>query len=272
MYNISVVMAVYAGTRVDDYNLSLLSVIGQSYLPKEVVVVYDGEGCEQHSRVTKLHANLNSLIEFSELFLPNNVGPGLARNYGVRVAKCELISIMDSDDLSCFNRFELQISAFKRGDFDLVGGQIEEYDDDLDRFLQMRSTPVDTVSIKKDLRYRSSINNVTVMIKRDVFLKLGGYANIRFGEDYVLWALFFDNKYVAINLPDTLVKVRTGKSFMLRRYGFRNFINNLRLASFLSKTEAVGCFYALLRLIKFSLFMILPEWLKIVVFRRCIRY
>jgi len=271
MYEISVIIAVYNKTNKNEFKEAISSVINQTYLPQEIIVVYDGNGCDDLIEVTQyFKLNCNQIL-FNEVFLNKNSGPGVARNHGVKIANYNLIAIMDSDDYSYNNRFELQINEFKKGEADLVGGQIDEYNENLDLFLQTRLVPEKYIDIKKNLKYNTTINNVTIIIKKEVFMKIGGYDSINFGEDYIMWAKFIDNGFIATNLSTSLVKVRTGYSFLNRRYSINNLTNNIKLSIRLSKYKSVGIYYSFFRLLKFILFMILPISLKKHIFKKIIR-
>ena len=57
-----------------------------------------------------------------------NIGIGAARNYAINRCTGDLIAIMDADDISRPNRFELQYN-FMNCDVDYLGGQIEEFNE-----------------------------------------------------------------------------------------------------------------------------------------------
>jgi glycosyltransferase involved in cell wall biosynthesis len=271
MLKISVVIAIYNKSKVNDFNLALKSIVKQTYLPYEIIIVYDGLGCEIFYDVVTFFKKNNDKIKFNEIQVEKNVGPGFARNIGIEKASGNLIAIMDSDDYSIQNRFELQINAFKLNDVDLVGGQIDEYSDNFNTFLQSRKVPLTSEEIRKYFKYRNTINNVTVMIKKSVFDFLGGYPNLNFGEDYVLWAKLLDKNYKVINLNYTLVNVRTENNFLFKRFNLRNLKNNVLLSIYLCKSNSVGLVFSILRLFKFIFFMFLPFKLKQIIFKKIIR-
>jgi amylovoran biosynthesis glycosyltransferase AmsE len=173
---------------------------------------------------------------------------------------------MDADDLSISNRFQLQIDHFLETDNDIIGGQIEEYNESLSKFINKREVPTNFEEIKKSMKYRNTINNVTVMMKKDVFNKLGGYPNLYFGEDYLLWLKAIENNFKLSNLSDTLVLVRTNRNFVVKRLGFKNFRNNLHLCKYLYKYKSVGFFFTFYRIVKVSIMTILPIPIKKIIF------
>lgn len=76
---------------------ALESVVGQTRLPAEVIVIDNGSEDDTVARVRTFasrHQSLAWTIEAS----PTNVGPGAARNRGWNLANSDLIAFLDSDD------------------------------------------------------------------------------------------------------------------------------------------------------------------------------
>ena len=116
------------------------------------------------------------------------------------------------------------------------------------------------------------MNNVTVALKKEIFLKVGGYPNIFFGEDYILWLKLDKEGYQFHNLKEVLVKVRTGLSFFERRYTFKQLQNNFILFRYLIKFQRVGFFYPLARLSTFILLFTMPRTIRIFFVVKFTRY
>jgi glycosyltransferase involved in cell wall biosynthesis len=51
--------------------------------------------------------------------LTENVGVGAAKNIGIEMCSCELIAVMDTDDVSLPKRFEKQLAVFENQDVDI---------------------------------------------------------------------------------------------------------------------------------------------------------
>jgi len=60
-------------------------------------------------------------------------------------------------------------------------------------------------------KFISPVNNVTMIVKKKEFLVMGGFPEIRKGEDFVLWAKFILNKKKIINLAKILVEVKVSE-------------------------------------------------------------
>lgn len=102
---ISVIMPVY--NRADAVGRSVASVLGQSFANFELIVVDDGS-TDRTIEVLKDIANPRlRLIE-----LPQNVGGNAARNHGIRAARADLVTFLDSDDEYLPGRLENTVRYF----------------------------------------------------------------------------------------------------------------------------------------------------------------
>lgn len=265
----SVVMAVYRNDNPVWIRHALESILNQTYRSNDIVIVRDGTVSKNIENILKEYEETYDEVKIVRL--STNVGAGQARNEGVKCAKNELVAIMDADDLSLPNRFELQLAEFKRSpDLALVGGQISEFKDEPDSIVGYRKVPTNYDAIKKFAHYRSPINHVTVMFKKSVFLSIGGYPKMSRAEDYYMVSSLLFNKYMMNNLDSTLVNCRTNSDNIRRRKTFRNVHENIisrwkiyRLGAisfihfFLSSTAQVGLFIMPVRLINlfFGIFL-----------------
>ena len=76
---------------------ALESVVGQTCLPTEVIVIDNASADDTVARVRTFaskYPRITWVIEVS----PTNIGPGAARNRGWNLAKSDLIAFLDSDD------------------------------------------------------------------------------------------------------------------------------------------------------------------------------
>ena len=78
-------------------------------------------------------------------------------------------------------------------------------------------------AIHKFARRRQPFNNPTVMYKRDVIIKAGGYRPLRRCEDYDLYVRLLYAGCYAENLSDVLVKYRADRMALARRASWSTF-------------------------------------------------
>ena len=113
MYNFSVIISVHFAINPKFFEDSIRSVINQSLIPNEIVIIYDGPNCNLFKIITNKLKKKFLNIDFKEIENEFNLGPGISRNKGIVASKNEFIAIMDADDYSVKNRFELN-SCFNR--------------------------------------------------------------------------------------------------------------------------------------------------------------
>ena len=155
----------------------------------ELIICDDGstDGTE------KIIKDLLKTINFNLKYIfQKNSGPGIARNNGVENAKGELIIFTDSDCEAEKNWLKNIYNAYLNEGFDAFGGPDLAKDDFL---LIQRAINYSMSSFFTTGGIRGHNKNMLTTfyprthnmgIKKDLFLKLGGFSNMRFGEDIEL--------------------------------------------------------------------------------------
>lgn len=217
MENYSVLMSVHIKEKPDVLAAAIQSMLAQTVVTNDFVVVCDGPLTKELDEVLETIVAENPGL-FQIVRLPENVGVGLASKAGLEACKNELVAKMDSDDISVPDRCEKQLARFTaNSELTVLGGYIEEFDNQTGKVFAIRSVPVDNAGIRKYARRRNPINNVTAMYKKSAALAVGGYRDLRRGEDYDLYLRMLINGCYAENLPQTLVKVRVDSNTQRRR-------------------------------------------------------
>ena len=234
----SVSMCVYGGDNAEWFKTSVESVLNQTLVPNEIVLVVDGP----------VPDDLNTVIrkfEESELFkvirLETNNGHGIARKTGLDNCTNELVAIMDADDICTPARFEKQIEAFHDyPDSDIVGGMITEFIDTPDNVVGKRIVPLEDIEIKEYMQRRCPMNLVTVMFKKSSIEKVGGFIDWYCEEDYYLWLRMALANMKFRNVDDVLVNVRVGKEMYQRRGGVKYFKSEAKLQKYMLDNKIIG--------------------------------
>lgn len=214
----SVLMSVYIKERPEYLQASLNSLVKQTVLPSEIVLVEDGP----------LSDELNQVVEkfdeaYPKLFrikkLSKNKGLGKALNIGLLACENELVARMDSDDIAVENRFAIQLTTMIREGLDIYGGQIIEFTNDIKNTLAKRIVPLQNNKIIKFAHKRNPFNHMTVMFKKSKIQMLGSYRTKPGYEDYDLWVRAIIAGLKLKNDPGILVYVRAGEDMVNRRGG-----------------------------------------------------
>lgn len=222
----SVLMSVYAKEKPEYLSDALDSVIEQTVIPCEVVLVEDGPLTSDLLDVIQMYKERINIVSVK---LSKNSGLGAALNKGLEACSYELIARMDSDDLSLPTRFEKQLDVFSNSpEVSICGGWISEFSNKSDNITGYRKVPLNHQEIKDYFKRMSPMNHVTVMFRKSAVLSVGGYRPFHQFEDYWLWARMLKDGAIFKNIPDILVNVRGGAEMSGRRGGIKYIRSEFR--------------------------------------------
>lgn len=213
----SVLMSIYAKENPKYFKVSIESMLNQTLLPDQIVIVQDGELTDELCRIINNYCQTFPDV-FTTVQLKHNVGLGLALNAGLKACQNELVARMDTDDISIENRCELQVEQFnKDNDLSIVGSIINEFDDKPENIISSRVVPLEHQDILKFSRRRNPFNHPTVMYKKSEVLKLNGYGDYRRNQDLDLFVRMLNNGSKAKNINQALVLFRANQDNLKRR-------------------------------------------------------
>lgn len=239
MQKYSVCMSVYKNDNPTDFTDAVYSIYNQTCPPDEIVLVVDGPVPQS------IIDNIDSLSEQTGIMkviqLDKNMGHAIARQTGLEAARNELCAVMDADDISVPNRFEMQLKAFEQHpEVSVVGGLIHEFIDSTDNVVGTRIVPEHDAEIKEYLKSRCPMNLVTVMLKKGNVMKVGGYQDWYCEEDYFLWIRLAMAGHKFYNIQENLVNVRVGKEMYQRRGGMKYFKSEARLQKYMLTNKVIS--------------------------------
>lgn len=238
--NYSVLMSVYAKENANNFRTAIYSMINQTIKPDEIVLVEDGPLTEELydviNEVKKMHPGLITSVVHKK-----NLGLGLALQHGVEAARNEIIARMDTDDIAVLERCQMQLDFMNtHRDISVVGGQIEEFIGAVSNIVGKREVPITDVELKKYIQKRCPFNHMTVMFRKSDILEVGNYQEWFWNEDYYLWIRLVIAKKKLANLPNILVKVRTGIDMYQRRGGIKYFTSERNIQKLMLKEDIIG--------------------------------
>lgn len=230
-------MCVYGGDNAEHFSRAVDSILNQTYPPDEVVLVVDGPVPDF---LNKIICKYEEKAFFNVIRFKENQGHGNARRAGLSACKNEVVALMDADDVSLPNRFEEQIKYFKQEKIDIVGGNISEFIGDESNIVAYRKVPMTDSKIKEYMKKRCPFNQVTVMFRKSVYEKAGGYIDWYCDEDYYLWLRMMQKGAVFANTGSVLVNVRVGADMYRRRGGMKYFKSEAKLQKYMFNNEIIG--------------------------------
>ena len=267
----SVLMSIYKKENTEYFKQAMDSVINQTLAPEQIVLVRDGEVPELLQQTIDEY-----LQKYPELFtyvpLEQNGGLGNALNLGLNYCRNELVARMDTDDICIPDRFEKQIAVFKENpEIDIVGGNIAEFSETVDKILDFRVVPKTHEEISKMLKTRSPFNHVTVMFKKQAVLNAGNYQHFHFVEDWYLWIRMYLSGCKFANLDENLCFVRV-TDMSDRRGGYKYYKSLKNLLKYMREKKMIGFFsYTKSKIIRFGQAVILPNKLRAWAYKKFLR-
>jgi glycosyltransferase involved in cell wall biosynthesis len=217
----TVVMPVYNGGAF--LNEALKSVLEQAGLDSiEILALDDGSKDDSYKILTGYDDPRLTVIRHP------NMGLAATLNKGLSLARGKYIARQDQDDLMLPGRLAKQLAFLESNpDIAMVGtwAEIRVGDEPSGRF---HRHPCVNDAIKLHLLFDNPFVHSSIMMRKDVALKLGGYCEDKRRqppEDYEFWSRIARENRVA-NLPDVLTVYRETPASMSRT-GVNPFLPNV---------------------------------------------
>ncbi len=205
--------------RPDEVGELLESLCSQTVKDFEVIIVEDGsqktckDVCDKYAGILDLH-----------YYYKENSGPGQSRNYGAERANGEWLIVLDSDVVLPTD-YLTHVDDSLRPELSAWGGPDAAHDSftDTQKAISYSMTSFFTTGgirggkKKLDKFFPRSFN---MGIRRDVYLQLGGFSKMRFGEDIDFSYRIVEAGYQTALLPDAWV-------WHKRRTDFRKFFRQV---------------------------------------------
>ena len=214
----SIIVPVF--NRPDEVDELLESLSNQTLKEFEVIIVEDGsvktckDVCDKYADILVLH-----------YYFKENSGPGQSRNYGAERANRDYLLILDSDVVLPEGYLQAVEDTLRQNPTEAFGGPDAAHPSftPVQKAISYSMTSFFTTGgirggkTKLDKFYPRSFN---MGIRRDVYLQLGGFSKMRFGEDIDFSYRIVEAGYKPQLFPDAWV-------WHKRRTDFRKFFRQV---------------------------------------------
>lgn len=173
------------------------SIEKQSLVPSEVIIVNNGKG---DLNIDKSFLNIQ---QFKIVF---KGGVAQARNFGASLANGKYIAFLDDDDLWGQNYLKKMKESIESNDPDCLIGRLDQYKNN--KIMPYKNAH--QMITKNIILVRNpGITGSSVIIKKDVFLKIGGY-NVQLitGEDKSLILELIYKNFKINTVPESQAIIR----------------------------------------------------------------
>lgn len=213
----SVLMSLYKKEKPEYLRLALDSMLNQTVVPDEIVLVEDGPLTDE------LYSVLDDYPMLKRIKNETNLGLGLALNVGLKECRNELVARMDTDDCSKPERCEKQLERFLEKPYlAIVGSHIDEFIGNPSNVISQRIVPVTSEEIYEFAKKRSAFNHPAVMYSKTAVLENNGYANLKRNQDVDLFGRMQFKGYKAENIDEALLWFRSSDELAKRRKSWQN--------------------------------------------------
>lgn len=261
----SVLMSVYKNDDPSFLDIAIESMVNQTVKPEQYVIVKDGPVSQEIDSVISKWCKADEKL-FTVVVIEQNQGLANALNEGIKVCRNELIARMDADDIALPNRCEKQLEMFASNEkLAICGCNIDEFFDNPSDVRTSRVVPSDYQEICKFMRRRQPFNHPTVMYRKSMLEKVGGYAKLHRKEDFDLFSRCINSGYYALNINESLYLYRANEGNYKRRKSFVNFKSAMHVYKLHYKRK--GCSFMDLAVVSCAelVFLLLPtgimKWL-----------
>ena len=209
---VSVVMGTYNGS--PRIKKAVESILNQSYANLEIIICDDASTDDTLQIITKMAAADKRIIVIRNTV---NSGLNISLNKCIEASQGKYIARMDDDDLSIFNRLEMQVEFLENHPEYALVGCSKRYFDENGIWGQAKAKPCPTVA---DVFTSHAFSHPTVMMRRDTLQAVGMYSTDKLnrrGQDYDLWCKLYNAGFKGYNLPYFLFDYYESKTSVTRR-------------------------------------------------------
>lgn len=192
------------------------SVVAQTYVPQEIIVVDDGSSDGTARALDPFRSSIHYIYQ-------NNRGEPAARNTGMREAKSDYIAFLDADDVWVPEKLELQMAYLAaHPEYSFVYSDMSTFDENgiVDRSVKARfNITFPTGNIFPALFRETLFGSGTVVFHRECLEKAGYFdEELLVGSDYEMWLRMA--RHVGMGVVDKpLLLYRQHSTMSTRRVG-----------------------------------------------------
>lgn len=219
--NVSVIMATYKEPE-RLLRQAIESILEQSYKDFEYIIILDNPENKEHIRIITSYQKKDIRIRF--YVNSENIGLTETLNKGIQLSRGRYICRMDADDISLPERIKRQKDYLEKGNYDLIGGRTQIIREDGTVIYSIKKVPHEYEKIKKCIVYNQVIAHPTWFGKRELFIKLNGYRNIPFCEDYDFTLRALLRNHRISNLNEIVLKYRMTSQSLSRNNLFEQYL------------------------------------------------
>lgn len=222
MIQVSVLMSIY-NEPISFVESAIQSICNQTFDKFEFLIVVDNP--DNNGIISYLIKKSNEDSRIKILVNKRNLGLAKSLNYAASCAQGKYLARMDADDISNPERIELQLQYIEEHKLDMVSCLAYKIDENENITGEINTCPRRSKEVSELLRWQNIIVHPTIVIRTDVFRKVGGYRNFSTCQDYDLWLRLVTNRYQIGILDKKLLLFRRHNGSISATKHFNQCIN-----------------------------------------------
>lgn len=199
------------------------SIEQQTYKNIEIIICDD---CSKDDSIDIIKELVNKYNNIILLRNKTNMKSAYSRNRCIENSKGKYIAVQDADDISVCERIEKEVYFLENNpDFSYVTSDFSSFTDDNNIVINYYNNDVNKEILDKDFLVGLPFAHGSVLIKREVILKVNGYTvsplTVR-GQDYELFLKIHSEGYKGYKIKSILYLYRADQSaYRRRKYKYR---------------------------------------------------
>ena len=182
---------------------SIESILCQTFGEFEFIIV-DYGSTDSSKQIIVGHATRDRRVRLHEI---PHCGLGEARNAACSLAQGRYIALMDADDVAMPDRLQLEVDFMeKHPNIGLLGGAVQ-WINGAGRALYVGRVPTNDKQIRREMAVHCPFWQPTVFLRKEAFVRAGGYRDAFVAEDYDLWMRVTEH-FECANLEEVVLKYR----------------------------------------------------------------
>ncbi len=273
---VSVLLSLYSREKPQYLREALSSIMEQTAMPAEVVMVLDGPvGDDLLGVLDEFSRREGDAPDFRIVRLEKNMGLGRALSEGLRHCGNELVARMDTDDVMMPHRMAEQYRYMSsHPEIAVCGAWIDEFvvqEDGSRQVVSTRRLPVEHDDIFNFGKGRSPMNHPVVMFRKSRVEATGGYEHFPLFEDYYLWVRMLCRGEKFHNLPESLLWFRLSDDVYKRRGGLRYAMDEVSLQRAIYRLGYISRVTMMKNVAIRFLVRLMPNCFRALVYKRLLR-
>ncbi|ELR71983.1 Glycosyl transferase, group 2 family protein [Fulvivirga imtechensis AK7] len=187
---------------------AIRSILQQTFADFELIVVDDGST----DNTTRTVQRMTSMDDRLRLFHLSRSGIARALNFGIKMSSGKYIARMDADDFSLSTRLKQQVEYLDtHTDTGLVSSLVRYKGDTVARegyatYVNWINTIITSGEIQHKRFAESPFSHPSVMFRRHLVHRFGGYQEGKLPEDYELWLRWLHHGVAMAKVNDYLLE------------------------------------------------------------------